>query len=136
MTGVQTCALPILGAGVADRFQYARGVTDAQVAASQIVRDMFTASMTALIERDCILILPTMADIAPKLTESEADLESYRNRSLNLLCLSGLSKLPQLSMPLAKRLNAPVGLSIMGQAGTDRSLIRIAEELEREAHNE
>jgi amidase len=122
---------PPLGAGVADRFTYSRGVTDAQVAASQIVRDSFTAGITALMGRDSILILPTMADIAPKLTDSEGDLESYRNRSLNLLCLSGLSKVPQLSMPLVKRLGAPLGLSIMGPAGTDRSLVRIAEELEQ-----
>jgi amidase len=127
---------PPLGTGVADRFAYARGVTNVQVAASSIVRENFTSALATLLGKDSILILPTMADIAPKLTDSEADLESYRNRSLNMLCLSGLSKMPQLSMPLAKRLGAPLGLSIMGPSGTDRSLVRIAEELEQVANNE
>ncbi|MGL4635858.1 MAG: amidase [Beijerinckiaceae bacterium] len=124
-----TTYLPPLGPGVAERFAYSKGVTDAEVKASIVVRENYTAAITQLLGKDGVLIMPTMADIAPKLTDSEADLESYRNRSLNMLCLSGLSKLPQLSMPLATRLGAPLGLSIMGPAGTDRSLIAIAEKL-------
>jgi amidase len=120
---------PALGAGVADRFAYSKGVTKAEVKAADKVRARLTAELTALLGKDAIVILPSMADIAPKLTDTEAELESYRNRSINILCLSGLSRLPQLSMPLAKRLGAPLGLSIMGPSGTDRSLVRIAEEL-------
>ena len=118
-----------LGPGVAERFAYSKGVTKAQHAASTVLRERFTAELTSLLGRDGVLIMPTMADIAPKVTDSEAELESYRNRSINLLCLSGLSSFPQLSMPLASRLGAPLGLSIMGPAGSDRSLVRIAEEL-------
>jgi amidase len=120
---------PPLGPGVAERFAYAKGVTDKEVASSQKVREAMTTYLNALLGRDGVLIMPTMADIAPKLTQSEAELEDYRNASLKLLCLSGLSKLPQLSMPLAKRLGAPLGLSIMGPAQSDRSLIRVAEAL-------
>jgi amidase len=125
---IETYKLP-LGAGVAERFAYSKGVKKAEAAAATKVRARITAELTKLLGKDGVLILPSMADIAPKLTDSEAELESYRNRSINILCLSGLSKLPQLSMPLAKRLGAPLGLSIMGPAGSDRSLVRIAEEL-------
>jgi amidase len=121
---------PPLGPGVAERFAYSRGVTDKEVATSQKVRDAMTAYLTNLLGHDGVLIMPTMADIAPKLTQSEAELEDYRNASLKLLCLSVLSKLPQLSMPLAKRLGAPLGLSIMGPAHSDRSLIMVAEGIE------
>ena len=120
---------PPLGQGVAERFAYAKGIKQAEVKAAEHVRQRLTAELTALLGRDGVLILPSMADTAPKRTESEAELENYRNRSLNILCLSGLSRLPQLSMPLAKRAGAPLGLSIMGPAGTDRSLVRIAEAL-------
>jgi amidase len=120
---------PALGAGVADRFTYSKAVKKAEVKAAEKVRARLTAELTELLGKDAIVILPSMADIAPKLTDSEAELESYRNKSINILCLSGLSRLPQLSMPLAKRLGAPLGLSIMGPAGTDHSLVRIAEEL-------
>jgi amidase len=120
---------PPLGPGVAERFAYSKGVSQKELHASQVIREQFTHEISALLGRDGVLILPTMADIAPRLSESETDLESYRNRSLNLLCLSGLSRLPQLSMPLAERLGAPLGLSILGPSGTDRSLVRMAEEL-------
>jgi amidase len=120
---------PALGTGVAERFAYSKGVRKTEVKAAEKVRTRLTAELTELLGKDAIVILPSMADIAPKLTDSEAELESYRNKSINILCLSGLSRLPQLSMPLAKRLGAPLGLSIMGPSGTDRSLVRIAEEL-------
>jgi amidase len=118
-----------LGPGVAERFAYSKGVKKAEVAAANKVRARITAELTALMGKDGVLILPSMADVAPKITDTEAELQAYRDKSINMLCLSGLSRLPQLSMPLAKRLGAPLGLSIMGPAGTDRSLIRIAEEI-------
>jgi amidase len=118
-----------LGPGVAERFTYAKAITDAEVRDGLKVRAGLTAKLTELLGRDGVLILPTMADIAPKLTDTETALESYRNKSINLLCLSGLSKLPQFTMPLASRLGAPLGLSIMGPSGSDRSLIAICERL-------
>ncbi len=120
---------PPLGPGVAERFGFSKAVTEAEHAAANEVRARVTAVLTTLLGRDGVLILPTMADIAPRVTDGEGDLESYRNRSLNLLSLSGLARLPQLSMPLAKRLGAPLGLSVMGPSGSDRSLVRIAEEI-------
>ncbi len=120
---------PPLGPGVAERFAFSRAVTDAEHQAAVAVRARITAGLTKLVGRDGVLILPTMADIAPKVGDGEAELDSYRNRSINLLCLAGLARLPQLSMPLAERLGAPLGLSIMGPAGSDRSLVRIAETL-------
>jgi amidase len=118
---------PPLGPGVAERFAYSKAVKKAEVAAADRVRARLTAELTALLGKDGVLILPSMADIAPKLSDTEAELQAYRDKSINILCLSGLSRLPQLSMPLAKRLGAPLGLSILGPSGTDRSLIRIAE---------
>jgi amidase len=120
---------PPLGPGVAERFAYSKGVSKAEVKAANGVRERFAASLSALLGKDGVLVLPTMADIAPLVTDQEADLETYRNKCLNLLCISGLSRLPQLSMPLAKRDGAPLGLSVLGPAGTDRSLVRMAEEI-------
>jgi amidase len=120
---------PPLGPGIAERFAYSKSVSKADYNASTPIREAYAQALSALLGRDGLLIMPTMADIAPKVTDNEVDLESYRNRSLNMLCLSVLSRLPQFSMPLAKRLGAPLGLSIMGPAGSDRSLISIAEAL-------
>jgi amidase len=70
-----------------------------------------------------------MPDIAPLLSESEAALDGYRNRALNLLSLAGLAGFPQVSIPLARRQEAPLALSLLGPAGSDLSLVRLAAKL-------
>ncbi|MDQ7958634.1 MAG: amidase [Pseudomonadota bacterium] len=117
---------PPLGPGVAERFAWSREVTDAQVATGRAFRACFRDHLGALLGADGVLVMPTMPDIAPLRSESEAALEDYRNRAIRLLCLAGLSGFPQLSMPLATREGAPLGLSLLGPAGTDRSLIALA----------
>jgi len=54
-------------------------------------------------------------------------LEDYRNRAIRLLCVAGLAGVPQLSLPLVSRDGAPMGLSLLGAAGSDRALITLAE---------
>jgi amidase len=120
---------PPLGPGVADRFEFSKAVTDAQVAEAQVIRAAFRKRFGALLADDAVLILPTMPDIAPLLSESDESLNDYRNNALNLLCLSVLSGLPQVSLPLASRAGAPLGLSLMGPAGSDMSLVALAERI-------
>jgi amidase len=120
---------PPLGPGVADRFEFSKAVTDAQVAEAQVIRAAFRKRFGALLADDAVLILPTMPDIAPLISESDESLNEYRNNALNLLCLSVLSGLPQVSIPLASRAGAPLGLSLMGPAGSDMSLVALAERI-------
>lgn len=117
---------PPLGPGVAERFAFARAVSDDEVAESDACRAQFRERLGRLLGHDGIMILPTMPDVAPLLSEPEADLDAYRNAALNLLCLSGLAGTPQITIPLATRLGAPLGLSIMGPTGSDLSLLRLA----------
>lgn len=120
---------PPLGPGVAERFAWSRGVTDAQVSAAWTFRRAFTARMTDLLGADGVLVLPTMPDIAPLRSSPESALEDYRNRAIRLLCVAGLAGLPQLSLPLAGRAGTPLGLSLLGPAGSDRSLVAMAERI-------
>lgn len=120
---------PPLGPGVAERFAWSRDVTDAQVVAARVFRTAFRAHLAALLGTDGVLLMPTMPDIAPLRSESEAGLEDYRNRAIRMLCIAGLSGFPQLSMPLASREGAPLGISLLGPAGSDRSLIALAERI-------
>jgi amidase len=123
---------PPLGPGVADRFEFSRAVTDSQVTEAQVIRAAFRKRFSALLD-GAVLILPTMPDIAPLLTESDEALNDYRNNALNLLCLSVLSGLPQVSIPLASRSGAPLGLSLMGPAGSDLGLVRLARRIAESA---
>lgn len=117
---------PRLGPGVAERFAWSSKVTDAQASGARRFRDRFRMHLSALLGNDGVLLLPTMPDIAPLRADSDASLEDYRNRSIRMLCIAGLSGFPQLSLPLARREGAPLGISLLGPAGSDASLVRLA----------
>jgi amidase len=120
---------PPLGPGVAERFAWARQVTDEQVQAATTFRARLCEHLTDLLGTDGVLLMPTMPDVAPLRSTSESALEDYRNRAIRMLCIAGLAGFPQLSMPLAQREGAPLGLSLLGPAGSDRSLITLAERI-------
>jgi amidase len=114
---------------VAERFAWSSRVTDAQVADATTFRNRFRAHLAALLGSDGVLVLPTMPDIAPLTAASESELEDYRNVAIKMLCIAGLAGFPQVSLPLTTRLGAPLGISLLGPAGSDRSLIAMAETL-------
>jgi amidase len=120
---------PPLGPGVAQRFAWARQVSDEQVAAATAFRTRFREQLAAPLGSDGVLLLPTMPDVAPLISADEAGLESYRNRAIQMLCIAGLAGFPQLSLPLATREGAPLGISLLGPPGSDRSLVALAERL-------
>jgi amidase len=115
-----------LGPGVAERFAWSRTVSDADHAAAVEYRRRFVHHLDELLGEDGVLILPTMPDIAPLRASPESALEDYRNRAIRLLCPAGLAGLPQLSLPMARHGDAPLGLSLIGPRGSDRSLISLA----------
>ena len=122
---------PPLGPGVKERFAFSQAVTDDEVAESERCRAEFRTRFRALLGRDGVMVLPTMPDVAPLLSDDEGSLDRYRNNALNLLCLSGLSGTPQITMPLCRRHSAPLGISILGPQGSDLSLAKLAAELGR-----
>ena len=120
---------PPLGPGVAERFDWSRQVSDAQFAQATVYRERFKKHLAILLDTDGVLVLPTVPDIAPLCHDGDEKMESYRNRAVQLLCVSGLSGFPQISMPLGQRLGAPLGLSLLGPAGSDASLVRLAQRI-------
>ncbi len=120
---------PPLGPGVAERFAWSKAVTDAQVAEGTAYRARLVAHMQALLGKDGVLVMPTMPDVAPLLSASPEEFETYRNVAIRMLSFAGLARMPQVSLPLASRLGAPFGISLLGPAGSDRSLVALAERI-------
>lgn len=74
-----------------------------------------------------------MPGAAPLTGEPFEALQAYREQALRLLCLSGLSGLPQITLPLGSLRpggtmhDAPFGISFIGPRGSDRTLIALAQ---------
>ncbi|MEN9772822.1 MAG: hypothetical protein RJA58_1465 [Pseudomonadota bacterium] len=117
---------PPIGPGVRERLEWASQITLEMFASASGFRDRVKDAMRTLLADDGLLVLPTMPDIAPLRTTSEADLDRYRTASVQLLCAASLAGLPQISLPLSQREGAPLGLSLIGPAGQDRALIDLA----------
>lgn len=117
---------PDLAPDIRQRFEWTSTITVEEVAAALPVRSMATERMRELLSNDAVLCLPTMPGIAPMLRMSSADLADFRMRALSLLCIAGLAGLPQINLPVGTLDGCPLGLSIVGAAGSDRALLELA----------
>lgn len=123
-----TSRKPKLGADVAERFRIASEVTNAAVEAAKPRREMVTKHMASLLGDGAVLCFPTAPGPAP-LRDDVASHEKMRFRAHVLCCVSGLARLPQITIPAGTVGGAPVGLSLLGAAGTDAMLMRLASQI-------
>lgn len=116
----------MLGPGVADRFAFGAEIAADLVASQRVRRAQFTQELEKIIGNDAVLALPTVPGAAPLAKEPFETLQAYREQALRLLCLSVLSGLPQITLPLGQVQGAPFGISFIGPRGSDRALIGLA----------
>ena len=90
------------------------------------MRRTISAAIENLIGDDGLLVFPTMPSCAPLKDEPEEALQAFREQALQLLCLSGNSGLPQITLPLGEVHGAPLGVSLMGPRESDRRLVDLA----------
>jgi amidase len=120
---------PPLGPSIAERFSMSKAVTGEQYAAAGMYRERFKKHLADLLGADGVLVIPTAADIAPLTSDSVETMDHFRNRSVKMLCLAGLSGFPQISLPLGQRMGAPLGLSLLGPVGSDMRLVQLAQSI-------
>ena len=99
-----------LGPGVKERFEFGSTITQEQLSAASKVRAEFRKDFEALLGQDGILVMPTVPGAAPRKDVSFDDLQAYREQALRLLCISGLSGFPQITIPLGTVDDAPFGI--------------------------
>lgn len=118
---------PVLGPGVAQRFEWASTVTAEQYSHAQGIRAALTRDVAQGLASNTFWLMPTMPDCAPLIVQTEVELENYRAASLKMLCVSGLTGLPQISLPLGHKDGVPLGLSVLGPANSDALLVAMAQ---------
>jgi amidase len=110
---------------VAARFAWSKAVTDEQYNDACTLRERFTAHWKELLGNR-VLVMPTVPDIAPLLSARDEEIEETRRISHHLLAIAVLCRTPQLTMPLVSKDGVPLGISLMGPAGSDLSLVKLA----------
>lgn len=121
---------PDLGPGVRQRMQWAATVTASDAAPARQQREEIARRMHVLLANNAVLVLPTLPGIAPLRNTPPAESDEFRARALSLLCIAGLARLPQISLPLAKLDGCPLGLSFIAASGNDTMLLELARRLE------
>ena len=122
---------PNIGPGVKERMQFASTVTRVQADASREVVNKARDYIRQVVVPGTVLTLPTAPSISPKIEIAGPELEDFRTRAMRLTCTSGISGLPQMSIPGATINGCPIGLSFIGWAGGDEALLDLACELSR-----
>ncbi len=119
---------PDFGPGIRERFEIAASVTRMEVMREETRRKHIIDRLKTLVRRGDVLCLPTSPRIAPRLNTPTDSLEvTYRYQAIALLSIAGHGGLPQISLPLATLDECPLGLSIIGQRGSDVQLMQLAQ---------
>lgn len=81
-----------------------------------------------------LLLIPTASSVAPPADaapEAKAQIAKARADTIRLTSLAGVGGLPAVTIPLLTRDGLPCGVCLVGPAGCDRTLSRVAVELLR-----
>jgi amidase len=121
---------PVFGAAVGARWKAASTVTDQAAATARAQAAAVRAQVRALLGSDGVAVLPSAASLAPRRDAAPATVDAVRLRTMAITCIAGLAGLPQVSLPLTLSDGTVLGVSLLGPAGSDLALIRLAVQLQ------
>ena len=117
---------PSFGPGIRERFAWARTVSADDEREARAMQAQAREEIEAAFAVGGAVIVPAVPSPAPLLDATAEELEHYRTRAMMLTCSAGLAALPQITVPAGEVDGCPVGLGIIGPAGSDLSLLELA----------
>ena len=117
---------PQFGPAIQGRFAWAQTIAPRDVAHARARREEITRRMDELLREGAVLALPSAPGIALLRGSPLEEVDGLRARALPMLCIAGLARLPQVSLPLATLDGCPLGLSLIAARGNDTMLLAIA----------
>ncbi|MFK7793214.1 MAG: amidase, partial [Devosiaceae bacterium] len=92
-------------------------------------REAISAYLSEIIGPGTVVIAPGAAAVAPLKGQQGPVLDDIRNRALEVLVPSGLCRLPQLALPALRTAEGPLGLGLIGWAGSDEVLLEMGQQI-------
>jgi len=87
----------------------------------------YTTAFSERVPADTVVVLPVMPDLAPPRTASADELAQFRAGAFRFTTPASLSGRPELVIPVRHSASGKlVGVGILGAAGSDRELLRVA----------
>jgi amidase len=123
---------PKFGPATAGSFKLVYDLDRTRVPAAIETREALCRGLWRTIGPRDLWCIPTVPSSAPaKASIAQDRTGSYYRKALSLTSLAGIGRLPQVSMPLAKTPDSPVGLSLIGAHNQDLFLLAAAEAIGR-----
>jgi amidase len=72
---------------------------------------------------DAVLAMPTLPTVPPQRDDTQERFATFRARSIEMLCIAGLSGSPQITMPWPLPSGEPAAFSLLARHGLDGSLL-------------
>lgn len=111
-----------LAPDIAQRLVTGREIADDRYDSAVSQRARFRQAFEEIM-RDAVLVMPTLPTVPPRRDDKQERFATFRARSNELLCISGLSGCPQITMPWPLPSGEPAGVSLIAPHGYDGSLL-------------
>ncbi|QNG38025.1 DUF3225 domain-containing protein [Geodermatophilaceae bacterium NBWT11] len=115
----------VLGPGIAQRFADGSAAGPDAVAEAEVVLAEGRAALRARVGEGVAVLLPAASSTAPPVSVPAERKAVYRAATLRLTCLAGVAGLPSAVAPAALVDGLPVGLALLGAAGSDTGLTAV-----------
>lgn len=124
---------PNFAPAIMARWRAASEIPSAQGQAAMEKAAAIRAKIRAIIKDDTVAIIPSAASLAPLRNADPAEVDAIRLRTMQMTCIAGIAGLPQVNMPFQTSSGLPIGISLIGPAGSDAALIDLAVKLRNKA---
>ena len=118
-----------LGPEIAQRFDVGRQVSGERRQAAESILTHARTVVDDLVRPGTVLVQPAASTPAPPPTMPAAEVQALRTGTLRLTCPAGIAGLPVVTLPAGTVEGCPVGLSLVGPRGSDRTLAATARSL-------
>lgn len=123
------------GEEIQARLKWGQSLTPLQKSEANILLEEWSENKSRWLPKGCVLIMPTVPGVAPRLDSKSDEVEEQRKILLSLTAIAGLSGWPQLQLPCIEKEGLPIGISLLSGENSDLSLIQFAQHFQLDRLN-